>query len=258
MSGFASFLIFVVIPVQPIFGEDRFEFVQEQTNHCDPTSRCTNIASIIFEVGASANSACNPECTGIDIHEGQRQINTCLLSSDCLNDAEHILGGNGGETDGSLLLREDTNQDNNCAASTCTNTDSLKSVVNGLDSKLVHLVDQQNNCYSGSECANQASVESTVGTDETVEKKITQKNLCFGNSRCQNDATGSSTDQLNTCLHGSSCSNTGVDNTNICLHAKCDNTGTNSKIISVQDPCRNSGTDTKVICTNGRIITRPS
>ena len=99
--------------------------------------------------------------------------------------------------------------------------------------------------------------------NQLIDKSIYQNNLCLNNAICNNNgevvgASGSNT-QSNTCVGGSSCSNSGIDNRNICSNgATCTNDGTNTKIISTGDPCAPKADNSVTICSHGRIINRPT
>lgn len=260
-------------------------------NTCSGTrlTSCTNEGTqgyILFNAADLQNSCsnslrCDNTLSQVDFtNQVQNQLNDCR-NADCINNSSQIATAEnsfsqingcseelnmpcGTNTNQEKLIDQKSDQTNKCFESTCTSTVVENASLNNAASSAQQESVQYNGCLKNSQCENQGVLEFVgVNTGDKGDQSLNQNNLCINESNCINNGSvkvgsGSNT-QSNTCIKDSSCSNTGVNNENICVKgATCDNSGTNSKIISIGDPCENKSTDTKVICTNGRIITRPS
>lgn len=232
-------------------------------NDCTDSLSCDNTLSQLASTTQVQNQL--NECTNADCTNNSFQIavaeNSFSQINECSGELNMPCGTN---TNQEKLIDQKSDQTNSCFESTCTSTVVEDASLNNAALSSIQASVQKNGCLENSQCENQGVLEFVaVNSGEKGDQSLNQNNLCINESNCINngsvkDGSGSNT-QSNKCIKDSSCSNTGVNNENICVKgATCDNSGTNSKIISIGDPCENTSTDTKVICTNGRIITRPS
>lgn len=235
----------------------------ELENTCTNSLKCENAVSQLTtsnQVQDQQNDCNNADCTNNATQVASVENDASLINN-CSDQEVSVCSGSANQV---KAVNQESNQINRCFESICKNSvlDDAALLSTGTSSKQKSV--QNSLCLDESNCQNQGVLQSTdESPEEDVSQALLQQNLCLHNAICNNNgevvgASGSNT-QSNTCIGGASCSNSGTDNKNICTNgATCTNAGTNTKLISNGDPCAPKTDDSVTICSNGRIITRPS